>query len=148
MHSISIPPRFDLSYIYKLHVHKILQTELYYRYSQIGSGPYIQNAQQYERDTVGHLNTILHTSWFLVTVQGRTQRCCCRGALKSEVLKVLNRAVKGARRGEYESGVEPPLSLGGPGASPGKFDKIYVSKNAFQAILKPIFFIFYSLNFK
>ena len=32
-----------------------------------------------------------------------------------------------------------PLSLGGPGASPGKFFKIYVSQNAFQAILKPIF---------
>ena len=34
--------------------------ELYYRYSQIGSGPYIRNAQQYERDTV------MHTCWFLV----------------------------------------------------------------------------------
>ena len=42
--------------------------ELYYRYSQIGSGPYIQNAQQYERDTVGHLETIMHTSRFLVSV--------------------------------------------------------------------------------
>ena len=24
------------------------------------------NAQQYERDTVGHLETIMHTCWFLV----------------------------------------------------------------------------------
>ena len=32
-----------------------------------------------------------------------------------------------------------PLSLGGPGASPGKFYKIYVSEHAFQAILQPIF---------
>ena len=31
------------------------------------------------------------------------------------------------------------LSLGGPGASPGKFCKIHVSENAFQAILKRIF---------
>ena len=35
-------------------------------------------------------------------------------------------------------GLNPPL-IRGPVASPGKFDKIYVSKNAFQAILKPIF---------
>ena len=32
-----------------------------------------------------------------------------------------------------------PLSLGGPGASPGKVCKIYVSENTFEAILKPIF---------
>ena len=33
-----------------------------------------------------------------------------------------------------------PLWLGGVGGdSPGKFFKIYVSENAFQAILKPIF---------
>ena len=37
---------------------------------------------------------------------------------------------------------------GGEGASPGFFFKIYVSENAFQAILKPIFSIFYNLNFK
>ena len=24
------------------------------------------NSQQYERDTVGHLETMMHTSWFLV----------------------------------------------------------------------------------
>ena len=40
--------------------------------------------------------------------------------------------------GEYERGVHPPL-IRGAGASPGKFCKIYVSENAFQAILKPIF---------
>ena len=64
------------------------------------------------------------------------------GALKSEVLKVLNRAAKGARRGgeSMRVGLNPPLIRGGgAGASPGNFDKIYVSKNAFQAILKPIF---------
>ena len=32
-----------------------------------------------------------------------------------------------------------PLSVGGGGGSPGKFFKIYLSENAFQAILKPIF---------
>ena len=65
MHSIRIPPRIDLSYIYKLHVHIFLK-ELYYRYSQIGSGPYIRNAQQYERDTVGHLETNMHICWLRV----------------------------------------------------------------------------------
>ena len=40
--------------------------ELYNRYSQTGSGPYIRNVQQYERDTVGHLETIMHTCWLLV----------------------------------------------------------------------------------
>ena len=33
----------------------------------------------------------------------------------------------------------PPLIRGVRGTSPGKFFKIYVSENAFQAILKPIF---------
>ena len=59
------------------------------------------------------------------------------GALKA---KVLNRAAKAARRGgeyEREGGVNPPLI--GAGVSPGFFLKIYVSENAFQAILKPIF---------
>ena len=42
--------------------------------------------------------------------------------------------------GEYERGVEPPAHLRGVrGTSPGNFSKIYVSENAFQAILKPIF---------
>ena len=57
------------------------------------------------------------------------------GALKAEV---LNRAAKAAR-GEYEREDEPPLIRGVPGASPGNFFKIYVSENAFQAFLKPIF---------
>ena len=69
-------------------------------------------------------------------VQGRTQRCCCRGTLKIEV---LNRAAKAARWGSMR-GEMSPLSLGGSGGPPpGKFFKIYVSENAFQAILKPIF---------
>ena len=60
------------------------------------------------------------------------------GALKAEV---LNRAAKAAKRGGGESmrRVLNPPSLWGQGASPGKFCKIYVSENAFQAILKPIF---------
>ena len=38
------------------------------------------------------------------------------------------------------SGVRKPLLIGGGrGCSPGKFFKIYVSENAFQAILKPFF---------
>ena len=41
--------------------------------------------------------------------------------------------------GEYERGDVPPLIRGVWGAFPGKFFKIYVSENAFQAILKPIF---------
>ena len=53
------------------------------------------------------------------------------GALKAEV---LNRKVKAARGGEYERGVDPPLIRGA-----GNFRKIYVSENAFQAILKPTF---------
>ena len=58
-----------------------------------------------------------------------------RGALKVEV---LNRAAKAAM-GEYERGDEP-LSLGGSMGPPPDFVfKIYVSENAFQAILKPIF---------
>ena len=40
--------------------------------------------------------------------------------------------------GECERGLNPPL-IRGSGASPGKFCKIYVSENTFQAILKPIF---------
>ena len=57
------------------------------------------------------------------------------GALKAEV---LNRAPKAARGG-YERGNEPLLIRGVRGSSLGKFFKIYVSENAFQAILKPIF---------
>ena len=53
------------------------------------------------------------------------------GALKA---KVLNRAAKAASAGESMRGVETPLSL-------EFFFKIYVSENAFQAILKPIFHI-------
>ena len=37
---------------------------------------------------------------------------------------------------------------GVPGVLPRKFFKIYVSENAFQAILKPFFSIFYNLSFK
>ena len=49
--------------------------ELYYRYSQIGSGPYIRNAQQYERDTVGHKQLCTPAgSWFLVSVARFTER--------------------------------------------------------------------------
>ena len=47
-----------------------------------------------------------------------------RGALKA---KVLNLAAN------------PPLIRAGAGASHGNFVTIYVSENAFQAILKPIF---------
>ena len=57
------------------------------------------------------------------------------GALKAEV---LNRAAK-AVRGESMRGGCTPLSLGGSGDLPQNFIKIYVSENAFQAILKPIF---------
>ena len=60
------------------------------------------------------------------------------GALKAEVLSV---AAKAARGGEYERGMPRSHQGGGPGTSPGKFFKIYVSENAFQAILKPIFHI-------
>ena len=53
------------------------------------------------------------------------------GALKAEG---LNQAGESMRGGLY------PLSLvGGGRASPGKCFKIYVTENAFQAILKPIF---------
>ena len=57
------------------------------------------------------------------------------GALKAKVLK---RGAKTAR-GEYERGDEPPLVRGVRGDSPEIFFKIFVSENAFQAILKPIF---------
>ena len=66
MHNIRIQPRIDLSYIYKLHVHKNTLNGTVLSLSQIGSGPNIRNAQQYERDTVGHVETIMHTCWFLV----------------------------------------------------------------------------------
>ena len=36
-------------------------------------------------------------------------------------------------------GVLNPPPIRGGGSSPGNFFKIYVSENAFQAILKPIF---------
>ena len=56
------------------------------------------------------------------------------GALKAEG---LYRAAKAARGlGEYERGFKPPFILGIPGIF---CLKIYVSENAFQAILKPIF---------
>ena len=42
--------------------------------------------------------------------------------------------------GTNERGNEPPcIRVGGPGTSPEFFFKIYISENAFQAILKPIF---------
>ena len=46
--------------------------------------------------------------------------------------------------GEYKRGLEPPLIRGFRGSPPDFFFKIYVSENAFQAILKPIFSIFYT----
>ena len=56
------------------------------------------------------------------------------GALEAEI---LDRAAKAARRGEsMRGGYNPPLIRG---TSPGKFCKIYVSENSFQAILKSIF---------
>ena len=67
--------------------------------------------------------------------QGWTQRGCVRGggggALKAEVLNWLAQATSGGRV------LERGLDL------PGKNEKmkIYVSENAFQAILKPIFHI-------
>ena len=57
------------------------------------------------------------------------------GTLKAEV---LNGAAKAAR-GEYERGDETPHIRGVRGPTPETFSKIYVSENAFQAILKPIF---------
>ena len=77
-------------------------------------------------------------------LQGRTQRCCCRGgALKAKVLNRAAEAVMFRREGgggwEYERWDEPPLIRGVRGTSPEIFFKIYVSENAFQAILKPIF---------
>ena len=67
--------------------------------------------------------------------QGWTQRGRLRGALQAEDLKVAQ-ALSGSRK--------PLLIGGGPGVPPpppppGNFFKIYVSENAFQAILKPFF---------
>ena len=61
--------------------------------------------------------------------QGWTQRGCVRGggALKAEVLNWLAQATSGGR--VWERGLDLPR----------KKMKIYVSENAFQAILKPIF---------
>ena len=61
------------------------------------------------------------------------------GALKAEG---LNRAARG--RGEYERGVEPPSHIGDSEGLSRKYFKIYVSENAFQAILSPFFP--YSIN--
>ena len=54
-----------------------------------------------------------------------------------------SRSLESSGKGRKGGGMNP-LLLGGSGASPGKFFKIYVSENAFQAILKPIFP--YSIN--
>ena len=75
-------------------------------------------------------------------------RGCLRGALEAAGLKGAAQAVS---RGRVLEGVGTPRSLeGGPGDLPRIFFKIYVSENAFQAILKPLFpySIFYNLNFK
>ena len=68
--------------------------------------------------------------------QGWSQRG--GGALQA---KGLNRVAQGMSGVEYErDGWNPPLIRGGvPGSSPEFFFKIYVSENAFQAILKPLF---------
>ena len=58
------------------------------------------------------------------------------GALKAEP---LNREAQAASRGEYERGSNPLPIEGVWRLSPRIFLKIYVSENAFQAILKPIF---------
>ena len=67
-------------------------------------------------------------------LQGWTQRGRLRGGGALQA-KDLNRAAQAV------SGVRKPLLIGGGsgGCSPGKFFKIYVSENAFQAILKPFF---------
>ena len=67
---------------------------------------------------------------FIWPHQGRTQRCCFRGALKAEV---LNRAAKaafsprGGGGGESMRGGINPLSLGGGvsgGSSPENFSQV------------------------
>ena len=50
--------------------------------------------------------------------------------------------------GEFERNRWLIWGGGGPGELLRNFFKIYVSENAFQAILKPFFSIFYNLNFK
>ena len=47
--------------------------------------------------------------------------------------------IRVARGESMRGGLNPPFIWGVRGASPGIFFKIYVSENAFQAILKPIF---------
>ena len=63
----------------------------------------------------------------------------------------LQAKANGASREWGESmrgGWNPWLIGGGPGELPWNFFKIYVSENAFQAFLKPLFSIFYDLNIK
>ena len=74
--------------------------------------------------------------------QGWTQRGCLRGGTSSQRVELSGeQAVSGGGGGrEYERGGGGSLIEGGPGGGlPWKFFKIYVSENAFQAILKPSF---------
>ena len=78
----------------------------------------------------------------LFSFLGISYRAGPRDVVAGEALKAegLNRATRGG--GEYERGVEPPCHWGGSGGGcPGNFSKIYVSENAFQAILSPFFHI-------
>ena len=59
----------------------------------------------------------------------------------------LNRAAENSSGGRVREVVEPPLFGRGPEDSPD-FLKFHGSENAFHASLKPIFSIFYNLNFK
>ena len=58
------------------------------------------------------------------------------GALQAKELSREGQAVSG---GEYERGGGGGSLEGGPEELPRKFFKIFVSENAFQAILKPSF---------
>ena len=83
----------------------------------------------------------LCTGWF---TRAGPRDVVAGGGTKSRSLEPSGES----REGEYEMGDEPPVIREFRGAFHGKFFKIYVSENAFQAILKPIFSIFYNLNFK
>ena len=78
-----------------------------------------------------------------VYIQGWTQRGRLRGGGGGGTLS-RRLEPSGARR---ERGEEALAHWRGVrGCSPGKFFKIYVSENAFQAILKPFFAIFNNLS--
>ena len=73
----------------------------------------------------------------MFSFQGRTQRCCWQGGTESRSLEPSGESRE--RGVSMRGGLNPPLIRGAGGPPPEIFCKIYVSENAFQAILKLIF---------